>query len=195
MQIENFVIAGIVIIILAQLAVLYVNKFYSSKPVEEVLFENNDTLQALKLKNDKVAKDLNYLGDINFSSTHLQHLLGETLDLKCSITGKNIKYVVLFQSNLFLIYENNKSTQDGSTVFQVWGKNHFNEFKNKLDEVFYDYYVKLSSIITTKKHLDENEYIMIATMMPQFKQYLVKTENGENSKNLYFNKNYKELAI
>jgi hypothetical protein len=195
MQIENLVIAGIIIIILAQLAVLYVNKFYSSNKVEEVLFEDNDTLQALKLKNNKVAKDFKYLGDINFSSTHLQHLLGETLDLTCAVTGEKIKYVVLFKSNLFLIYENGVSNENGSTMFQVWGKKMFNEFKNKLDEVFYDYYVKLSSIITSKEHLDENEYIMIATMMPQFKQYLVKTENTEGAKSMYLNKNFKALVI
>lgn len=194
MQIENVVIAGIIIIALAQLIVLYGNKLYSGKKVEEVLFENTDTLQALKVRNKKVAKNYEFLGDINFSSTHLQHLLGETLDLKCAITGKNIKYVVLFKSNLFVIYENHQPSQDGSTMFQVWGKNGFNEFKNKLDEVFYDYYVKLSSIITTKEHLDENEYIMIATMMPQFKQYLVKIENGDNNENIYFNKNYKKVV-
>lgn len=194
MQIENVVIAGIIIIALAQLIVLYGNKLYSGKKVEEVLFENTDTLQALKVRNKKVAKNYEFLGDINFSSTHLQHLLGETLDLKCAITGKYIKYVVLFKSNLFVIYENHQPSQDGSTMFQVWGKNGFNEFKNKLDEVFYDYYVKLSSIITTKEHLDENEYIMIATMMPQFKQYLVKIENGDNNENIYFNKNYKKVV-
>lgn len=90
MQIENVVIAGIIIIALAQLIVLYGNKLYSGKKVEEVLFENTDTLQALKVRNKKVAKNYEFLGDINFSSTHLQYLLGETLDLKCAITGKSI---------------------------------------------------------------------------------------------------------
>jgi hypothetical protein len=191
---ENILIAGILIIILAYIAVAYGNKLYNSKKVEEVLFDENDTLQALKLSNSNIAKDFSYLGDINFSSTHLQHLLGETLDLSCGITGKRIKYVILFKSNLFLIYENDSSKKDDGNKFEVWGKTLFKEFNAKLDEVFYEYYLKLSNIITNKKYLDEKEYIMIATMMPQFKQYLIKVESPENIINSYKNINYKQTT-